>query len=66
MACITIMLIMLSIYVWMIILSIYLSILYVYEMKCMVVPLYQCYINVILCIFTICHIILSHDYTYSF
>jgi hypothetical protein len=60
------MLIMLSIYVWMIIMPIYLSILYVYEMKCVVVPLYPCYIDAILCIFTICHIILSHDYTYLF
>jgi hypothetical protein len=31
-----------------------------------VVPLYPCYINVILCIFTICHTILSQDYTLSF
>jgi hypothetical protein len=30
------------------------------------VPLYPCCINVILCIFTICHTILSHDYIYSF
>jgi hypothetical protein len=37
----------------------YLSISYVYEIKCVVVPL-------ILCIFTICNTILSHDYTYSF
>jgi hypothetical protein len=44
----------------------YLSILYVYEMKCVVVPLYPCYIDVILCIFTICHTILSHDYTHPF
>jgi hypothetical protein len=44
----------------------YLSIFYDYEMKCVVVPLYPCYFDVILCIFTICHIILSHDYTYSF
>jgi hypothetical protein len=46
--------------VWMIILS------NVYELKCVVVPLYPCYIDVILCIFTICHTILSHDYTHSF
>jgi hypothetical protein len=39
------------IYIWMII--VYLSILYVYEMKCVVVYLYPCYIDVILCIFTI-------------
>jgi hypothetical protein len=45
---------------------IYLSILYVYEMKCVVVPLYPCYIDVILCIFTICHTILSHDCTHPF
>jgi hypothetical protein len=32
-------------------------------MKCVVVPWYPCYIDVILCIFTICHSILSHDYT---
>jgi hypothetical protein len=32
----------------------------------MVVPLYPCCIDVILCIFTICHTILSHDYTHSF
>jgi hypothetical protein len=51
--------------VWMIIL-IYLSMQYVYEMKCVVVPLYLCCIDVILCIFTICHTILSHDYTHSF
>jgi hypothetical protein len=43
-----------------------LSILYVYEMKCVVVPLYPCYIDVILCIFTICHTILSRDYTHPF
>jgi hypothetical protein len=43
-----------------------LSILYVYEMKCVVVPLYPCYIDVILCIFTICHTILSRDYTLPF
>jgi hypothetical protein len=30
------------------------------------VPLYPCCIDVILCIFTICHTILSHDYTHSF
>jgi hypothetical protein len=40
---------------------VYLSILYVYEMKCVVVPLYPCHIDVILCIFTIatlsCHMI---------
>jgi hypothetical protein len=35
-------------------------------MKCVVVPLYQCCIDVILCIFTICHTILPHDYTHSF
>jgi hypothetical protein len=45
---------------------IYLSISYVYEMKCVVVSLYSCYIDVILCIFTICHTILSHDYTHPF
>jgi hypothetical protein len=45
---------------------VYLSILYVYEMKCVIVPLYPCHINVILCIFTICHTILSHDYTQLF
>jgi hypothetical protein len=28
--------------------------------------LYPCCIDVILCIFTICHTILSHDYTHSF
>jgi hypothetical protein len=39
---------------------------YIYEMECMVVPLYPYCINVILCIFTICHIILSHDYIHSF
>jgi hypothetical protein len=60
------MLIMLSFYGWMIILSIYLSISYVYEMICVVVPLYPCYIDVILCIFTIFHTILSHDYTNPF
>jgi hypothetical protein len=36
---------------------VYLSISYVYEMKCVVVPLYPCYIDVILCIFTICHMV---------
>jgi hypothetical protein len=35
-------------------------------MKCVVVPLYSCCIDAILCIFTICHTILSHDYTHSF
>jgi hypothetical protein len=35
-------------------------------MKCVVVSLYPCYIDVILCIFTICHTILSHDYIHSF
>jgi hypothetical protein len=35
-------------------------------MKYVVVPLYPYCINVILCIFTICHTILSHDYTHSF
>jgi hypothetical protein len=30
------------------------------------VPLYLCCINVILCIFTIYHTILSYDYTHSF
>jgi hypothetical protein len=35
-------------------------------MKCVVVPLYPCCIDAILCIFTICHTILSHNYTYSF
>jgi hypothetical protein len=34
-------------------------------MKCVVVALYPCCIDVILCIFTICHTILSHDYTHS-
>jgi hypothetical protein len=28
--------------------------------------LYPCYIDVIMCIFTICHTILSHDYTLPF
>jgi hypothetical protein len=45
---------------------VYPSISYVYELKCVVVPLYPCYIDVILCIFTICHTILSHDYTHPF
>jgi hypothetical protein len=44
----------------------YLSISYVYEMKCVVVHLYPCYIDVVLSIFTICHTILSHDYTHPF
>jgi hypothetical protein len=35
-------------------------------MKCVVVPLYPCCIDLILCIFIICHTILSHDYTHSF
>jgi hypothetical protein len=35
-------------------------------MKGVVVPLCLCHIDVILYIFTICHIILSLDYTYSF
>jgi hypothetical protein len=43
----------------------YLFIFFVYEMKWVVVPLYPCYFDVILCIFIICHIILSLDYTYS-
>jgi hypothetical protein len=30
------------------------------------VPLYPCYIDVILCIFTIYHTILSHDFTRPF
>jgi hypothetical protein len=34
-------------------------------MKYVVVPLYPCCIDVILCIFTFCHTILSHDYTHS-
>jgi hypothetical protein len=34
-----------------------------FEMKCVIVPLYPCCIDVILYIFTICHNILSHDYT---
>jgi hypothetical protein len=45
---------------------VYLSISYVYEMKCVVVPLYPCYINESLCLFIICHTILSHDYTHPF
>jgi hypothetical protein len=45
---------------------VYLSISYVYEMKCVVVRLYPCYIDVILCIFTICDTMLSHDYTHPF
>jgi hypothetical protein len=51
--------------IWIIIIF-YLSMLYIYEMECMVVSLYPCCINVIFCIFTICHTILSHDYTHSF
>jgi hypothetical protein len=51
--------------VWMIIL-IYLSMLYVYKIKYVIVPLYPCCIDVIFCIFTICYTILSHDYTHSF
>jgi hypothetical protein len=51
--------------IWMIIL-VYLSMYYSYEMECVVLPLYPCCINVILCIFTIYHTILSHDYTHSF
>jgi hypothetical protein len=43
-----------------------LSMQYIYEMECVIVPLYPCSINVILCIFTICHTILSHDYIHSF
>jgi hypothetical protein len=35
-------------------------------MECVVVPLYPYCINVILCIFTICHTILPQDYTHSF
>jgi hypothetical protein len=38
----------------------------IYVMKCMVVPMYTCCIDVILCIFTIFHTILLHDYTHSF
>jgi hypothetical protein len=45
---------------------VYLSISYVYEMECVVVSLYPCYIDIILCIFTIYHTILSHDYTHPF
>jgi hypothetical protein len=45
---------------------VYLSILYVYEIKCVVVPLYPCYIDVIMCIFTVYHTILSHGYTQLF
>jgi hypothetical protein len=45
---------------------VYLSISNVYDIKCVVVPLYPCHIDVILCIFTISHIILPHDYTHSF
>jgi hypothetical protein len=45
---------------------VYLSILYVYELKCVIAPLYPCYIDVILCRFTISYIILSHDYTHPF
>jgi hypothetical protein len=43
-----------------------LSMQYIYEMECVAAPLYPCCINVILCIFTIWHTILSHDYTHSF
>jgi hypothetical protein len=46
--------------VWMIILS------NVYKMKCVVVPLYPCYIGRILYKFTIYHTILSHGYTHPF
>jgi hypothetical protein len=35
-------------------------------MKCVVVSLSPCYIDVILCIFPICHTILSLDYTHPF
>jgi hypothetical protein len=35
-------------------------------MKCVVVPLYPYCIDAVLCIVTICHTILSHDYTHSF
>jgi hypothetical protein len=45
---------------------VFLFISYVYEMKYVVVPLYPCYIDVILCIFTICHNILALDYTHPF
>jgi hypothetical protein len=48
------------------IILVYLSMQYIYEMECLVVPLYPCCINVILCIFTICHTTLSHDYNHSF
>jgi hypothetical protein len=48
------------------IILVYLFIYYIYEMKCVVVHLYPCCIDLILCIFTICHTILSHDYTHSF
>jgi hypothetical protein len=51
--------------IWMII-FVYLSLSYVYEIKCVVVPLYPCHIDVILCIFTIYHTILSHDYNHPF
>jgi hypothetical protein len=51
--------------IWMIIL-VYLSMQYIYEIECVVVHLYPCCINVILCILTICHTILSHDYIHSF
>jgi hypothetical protein len=47
-----------DIYIWIIILSIYLFHIF---MKCVVVPLYPCHIDVILCIFTFatlsCHMI---------
>jgi hypothetical protein len=55
-----------AIFLWLDDYFVYLSISYVYEMKCVVVPLHPCYIDVILCIFTICHTILSHDYTNPF
>jgi hypothetical protein len=45
---------------------VYLSITYVYDMKYVLVPLYPCYIDVILSIFTICDTILSDDYTHPF
>jgi hypothetical protein len=45
---------------------VYLSISYIYEMKYVVMPLYPYYIDLILCIFTICHTILSHDFTHPF
>jgi hypothetical protein len=35
-------------------------------MKYVVVPLYACCIDVILCIFTICHTILSYYFTHHF